>query len=149
MKSKLSMLKSIAVVAALVAGVSGVARADNDMNPFNGESYEYFKNAQAIAGNGPSTFHQSNPNGVSESELQAGSSSGSPVWQPNRFPTTAAAKAPSEWRQSHPHGLSERELQALSSDGSPVWRLPTTSEASSFASTSDPAFTMSAGYGGH
>jgi len=52
MKSKLSMLKSIAVVAALVAGVSGVARADNDMNPFNGESYEYFKNAQATAGNG-------------------------------------------------------------------------------------------------
>jgi hypothetical protein len=144
MKSKLSMLKSIAVVAALVAGVSGVARADNDTNPFNGESYEYFKNAQATAGNGPSTFHQSNPNGVSESELQAGSSSGSPVWQPNRFPTTAAAKAPSEWRQSHPHGLSERELQALSSDGSPVWRLPTTSEASSFASTGDPAYTMSA-----
>ena len=47
MKSKLSMLKSIAVVAALVAGVSGVARADNDTNPFNGESYLYFKNAQA------------------------------------------------------------------------------------------------------
>jgi hypothetical protein len=142
MKSKLSMLKSIAVVAALVAGVSGVARADNDMNPFNGESYLYFKNAQATAGNGPSTFHQSNPNGVSESELQAGSSE-SPVWQPNRFPTTAAAKAPSEWRQSHPHGLSERELQALSSEA-PMWQAPTTSEASSFASTSDPAYTMSA-----
>ena len=144
MKSKLSMLKSIAVVAALVAGVSGVARADNDTNPFNGESYLYFKNAQATAGNGAPTFHQSNPNGVSESELQAGSSE-SPVWQPNRFANTAGVvnKAPSAWRQANPHGLSERELQALSSE-SPMWQAPTTSEASSFASTSDPAYTMSA-----
>jgi len=144
MKSKLSMLKSIAVVAALVAGVSGVARADNDTNPFNGESYLYFKNAQATAGNGPSTFHQSNPNGVSESELQAGTSE-SPVWQPNRFGNTAGAanKTRSEWRQSHPHGLSERELQALTSEA-PMWQAPTTSEAGSFASTSDTAYTMSA-----
>jgi hypothetical protein len=144
MKSKLSMLKSIAMVAVLVAGASGVARADNDMNPFNGESYLYFKNAQATAGNGASTFHQSSPNGVSESELQAGSSE-SPVWQPNRFANAAGAvnKAPSAWRQANPHGLSERELQALSSEA-PMWQAPTTSEASSFASTSDPAYTMSA-----
>jgi hypothetical protein len=144
MKSKLSMLKSIAVVAALVAGVSGVARADNDTNPFNGESYLYFKNAQATAGNGASTFHQSNPTGVSKSELEAGSSE-SPVWQPSRFANTAGAanKAPSAWRQSHPHGLSERELQAQSSEA-PMWQVPTTSEASSFASTNDPGYTMSA-----
>ena len=144
MKSKLSMLKGIAVVAALVAGVSGVARADNDTNPFNGESYLYFRNAQATAGNGAPTFHQTNPNGLSKSELESGSSE-SPVWQPGRFANTAGAanKAPSAWRQSHPHGLSERELQAQSSE-SPVWQLPTTSEASSFASTSDSAYTMSA-----
>jgi hypothetical protein len=144
MKSKLSMLKGIAVVAALVAGVSGVARADNDMNPFNGESYEYFKNAQAAAGNGAPTFHQSNTNGVSKSELEAGSSE-SPVWQPNRFANAAgvANKAPSAWRQANPHGLSERELQAQSSEA-PMWQVPTTSEASSFASTSDPAYMMSA-----
>lgn len=144
MKSKLSMLKSIVVAAALVAGVSGIARADNDTNPFNGESYEYFKNAQAASGNSPSTFHQSNPTGLSESELQAGLSE-SPVWQPNRFANAAGAvnKAPSAWRQGHPHGLSERELQALSSEA-PMWQAPTTSEASSFASTSDPAYTMSA-----
>jgi len=55
-------------------------------------------------------------------------------------------KARSEWRQSHPHGLSERELQALSSEA-PMWQAPTTSEASSFASTSDPAYTMSAANG--
>jgi hypothetical protein len=143
-KSKFSMLKSIAVAAALAAGISGVARADNDTNPFNGESYLYFKNAQATSGNGFSTFHQSNPSGVSESELQAGSSE-SPVWQPDRFANTAgvANRAPSAWRQSHPQGLSEPELQALSSE-SPVWQSPTTSEASSFASTGEPAYAMSA-----
>jgi hypothetical protein len=138
------MLKSIAVAAALSAGISGVARADNDTNPFNGESYVYFKNAQAASANGPSTFHQNYPNGLSERELQSLSSE-SPVWSLNPQAATAGStnRIPSAWRQSHPQGLSERELQALSSE-SPVWQLPTTSEASSFASTSEPAYAMSA-----
>ena len=145
MNSKFSMLKSIVATAALVAGISGVARAaDNDTNPFNGESYLYFKNAQATAGNGASTFHQTNPSGLSKSELEAGSSE-SPVWQPDRFANTAPAtnKAPSAWRQSHPNGLSERELQAQSSEA-PMWQTATQSDANAFASSSDSAVTMSA-----
>jgi len=43
MNSKFSIVKSIAVAAALAAGASGMARADdNSMNPFTGESYAYF-----------------------------------------------------------------------------------------------------------
>ena len=55
MKNKFSILKSIVAAVALAASVSGVARAaDNDTNPLNGESYEYFKNAQATSDHGPS-----------------------------------------------------------------------------------------------
>ena len=42
MNSKVSMMKSIVVAAALVAGASGAAHADNSMNRFGGDSYAYF-----------------------------------------------------------------------------------------------------------
>ena len=45
MNSKSSMLKSVVVAAALVAGVAGVARADSDMSRIGGDSYAYFSNA--------------------------------------------------------------------------------------------------------
>jgi hypothetical protein len=145
MKSKISMFKTIAITAILGASVSGIARADNDMNPFNGESYEYFKNAQAASSNAPSTFRQQYPNGLSQRELQALSSE-SPVWQLANPATTGLASAnmaPSAWRQAHPHGLSERELQALSSE-SPVWQLPTESGPNTVATTSEAPVRLSA-----
>ena len=43
MNRKSSMMKSIVLAAALVAGISGLARADDSsMNPFTGDSYAYF-----------------------------------------------------------------------------------------------------------
>ena len=43
MNSKVSIMKSMVVAVALVAGVSGIARADDSsMNPFTGDSYAYF-----------------------------------------------------------------------------------------------------------
>ena len=78
MKSKFSMLKSIAVAAALVAGVSGIARADDSsMSRLTGDSYAYFNGGQSgnpVFDNASSAWRQSHPNGVSESQLQAASS---------------------------------------------------------------------------
>ena len=132
MNSKFSMMKSIVVTAALVAGVSGIARADNSMNPFGGDSYAYFQMNKPVV-NGASSSRQS---GLSERELQALSSE-SPVWQlPNQSATSAFAStnAPSSVRQSYPNGLSERDYQALSSE-SPVWQYPIQSQTSALAST--------------
>jgi hypothetical protein len=81
MSNKLSTLKSIAIGAALLVGASCIAHAeDNSMNPFNGESYLYFKNAQTFSSSAPSSWRQSHPHGLSARERQALSSE-SPVWQ--------------------------------------------------------------------
>src|SRR6266481_6054705 len=116
MNSKVSMLKSIALTAALVAGVSGMARADDSsMNPFIGDSYAYFnggdlpKISNPVYDNSPSAWRQSNPNGLSERQFQSLVTFAPMVYKP----APVLDYAPSAWRQSHPNGLSERELQAL------------------------------------
>jgi hypothetical protein len=121
MNSKVSMIKSMVVAVALVAGVSGIARADDSsMNPFTGDSYAYFnhgdlpRSGNPVFAKGPSEWHQANPNGLSERQLQALSSESLAA----DFQRPTFDKGPSEWRQDNPHGLSERQLQALSSEGS-------------------------------
>jgi hypothetical protein len=130
MNSKFSMIRSIALTAALVAGVSGVARADdNDMTRLGGSSYAYFNSAPVDKA--PSAWRQANPNGVSERQLQALSSEGLGLdFQHPTFDKTASA-----WRQENPHGLSERELQALSSE-SYAWHQTPSSPTAAFAATS-------------
>jgi hypothetical protein len=64
----------------------------------------------------PSAWHQSNPNGLSERQLEALSSEA----LANDFQRASLHKAPSSFAQSHPHVLSVRELQGLSSEG-PGW----------------------------
>ena len=131
MKSRFSMLKSIAVTAALVAGVSGIARADDSsMSRFGGDSYAYFNNS--VVDKAPSAWRQANPNGVSERVLQSYSAPGE-AWHLNK---PVFDPAPSAFAQSHPNGLSERELQALSSEG-PAWHQPNQSATSAIASTND------------
>ena len=113
MNSKFSVVKSIALAAALVAGVSGMARADdNDMTRLGGSSYAYFNSA--TVDKAPSAWRGANPNGVSELQLQALSSEGLGY----DFQRPTFDKTPSTFRQTHPSGLSERELQALSSEAS-------------------------------
>jgi hypothetical protein len=118
MNSKVSMLKSMVVAVALVAGVSGIARADDSsMNPFTGDSYAYFnkgdlpRNSNPVFDKSSSAWRQANPRGLPERQLEALSSEA----LANDFQRPTFDKAPSTWRQANPHGLSERQLEALSS----------------------------------
>jgi hypothetical protein len=139
MNSKVSILKSIALTAALVAGVSGMARADDSsMNPFTGDSYADFDGGNLPKFGNPaydkstSSWRQSNPDGVSDRQLQSLSTFAPMVYKP----APDFDSAPSVWRQSHPNGLSERELQALGSEA-PAWHPSDQSATSALASTSD------------
>jgi hypothetical protein len=137
MKSKVSIMKSIVVAVALVAGVSGMARADDGGMGRFGDSYAYF-NSQVID-KSPSAWRQANPSGLSERQLEALSSEA----LANDFQKPTFDKAPSSWRQANPHGLSERQFQALSSEGA-AWHSPNQSVTSAVASTNEAAFAQRA-----
>ena len=146
MNSKVSMLKSVALTAALVAGVSGMARADDSsMNPFIGESYADFDGANLPKIGNPvydkslSAWRQSNPDGVSERQYQSLTTFAPMVYKP----APVVDYAPSVWRQSHPDGLSERELQAMSSEAS-GWHPSGKSATSARAATNDATDVTSA-----
>ena len=122
------VMKSLVVAVALAAGVSGIARADDGgMGRFS-DSYAYF-NSQTID-KAPSTFRVSNPNGVSDRQLEALSSEA----LARTFAKPTFDKAPSEWRIANPNGLSESQYQALSSEGA-VWHPSNQSATSAVAST--------------
>jgi len=126
--NKISMMKSLVVAVALAAGVSGIAHADDgDMGRF-GDSYAYF-NSQPVD-KAPSTWRASNPNGLSDRQLEALSSEALGT----AFTKPTFDKAPSEWRIAHRNGLSDRELQALSSEGA-VWHPFNPSATNAVAST--------------
>ena len=137
MNSKVSMMKSVVVAVALAAGVSGIARADDSsLNPFTGDSYAYFNNGDLPRGDKPvfdksaSTWHQANPKGLPERQLESLSSEA----LANDFQRPTFDKAASEWRQENPHGLSESQMQALSSEA-PAWHSTPQSQTSALAST--------------
>ena len=133
-----SLSKQLIVATALALGASSVALADDSsMNPFTGDSYKYFNGGHtlgqaarfngAVFSNAPvdSSWRQSHPNGLTERELQALSSSGLAASASQLDPLVfASAPADTSWRQSHPNGLTERELIALSSSSVSRWRLP-------------------------
>ena len=134
MNSKFSIVKRLVVAAALAAGASGMARADDSsMGRFGGDSYAYFNNA--VVDKAPSAWRQANPNGVPEQQLQALSSEA----LANDFQRPTFDKGPSSWRQANPHGLSERDYQALSSEGS-AWHSSPQAAPSALVSTSDAVF---------
>jgi hypothetical protein len=147
-----SLNKQLVMATALALGASSVALADdNSMNPFTGDSYKYFNGGHTLGErgqfNGPvfskapvdPSWRQSHPNGLTERELQALSSSdlSASASQLNP-PVLASAPADPLWRQSHPNGLTERELQALSSSNLASWQIPNGSGYTASAST-DPA----------
>ena len=138
MNSKVSMIKSMVVAVALVAGVSGIARADDSsMSRFGGDSYAYFNNA--VVDKAPSAWRQANPNGVPEQQLEALSSEA----LANDFQRPTFDKAPSAWRQANPNGLSERQFQALSSEAA-AWHSPNQSATTALASTDGTVIAQSA-----
>ena len=147
-----SLSKQLVIATALALGTSGVALADDSsMSPFTGDSYKYFNGGQnlgnpgqfnrPVASNAPAapSWRQSHPNGLTDHELQALSSSGlaasAPEFNPPMF---ASAPADPSWRQSHPSGLTERELQGLSSSNLAVWQAPNGSENTATASIDRP-----------
>src|SRR6266581_3140117 len=145
MNRKVSMLKSMVVAVALVAGASGIARADDSsMNPFTGDSYAYFnggdlpRGGKPVFDKAPSAWRQANPNGLSERQLEALSSEA----LANDFQRPTFDKGPSEWRQENPHGLSERDMQALSSEAS-AWHSTPQSQTSALTSTNGAVFARS------
>jgi hypothetical protein len=144
-----SLSKQLVVATALALGASSVALADDSsMNPFTGDSYKYFKGGpnsgdpgqvnRPAFGNAPATpsWRQGHPNGLTEPELQALSSSGlSASASQLSPPVLASAPADPSWRRSHPNGPSEPELQALSSSTLAIWQIPNGSQNTASAST--------------
>jgi hypothetical protein len=132
--NKFSLVKSIALTAALAAGVSGIALADdNDMSRIGGEGYAYFNNQPVTKS--PSAWRQANPQGLSERQLEAASSEA----LGNDFQRPVFDKTASTWREENPHGLSERDFQALSSE-SPAWHQSTPTSTRSLATTNEGFF---------
>jgi hypothetical protein len=126
MSRKQSSFSRLIVAAVLAVGASGVAVADDSsMSRFGGDSYAYF-NRPAIGNAAASAaWRQTHPNGPTERELQALSSSDlSTFASQSNPPVFASAPADPTWRASHPNGFTERELQALSSSSLALWQAP-------------------------
>ena len=122
-----SSSRKLVLAAALALTASGLAIADDtSTNRFGGDGYTYF--SQPVRGNMAvvAAWRQSHPNGPSERDLQAASSSSlaafaSQLDNPSSIP--ASAPADLSWRQSHPNGLTDRELQAASASSLATWQL--------------------------
>jgi hypothetical protein len=145
MSSKFSMMKSVVVAAALLAGASGVARADdNSMNPYTGESYAYFNGGNLpqvgtpVVATAPSTFRQTNPHGWTFRDYLANTTTG-PEWKP----APVVDKSLATFSETHPHGLPISTYQALSSDAPEYHQFPSQPDNSGLASA---AGTKSAAY---
>ena len=137
MKSKFATMKNMVVAVALVAGLSGAARADdNSMNPYTGDSYAFFnggnlpQGGKSVIDNAPSAFHKEFPHGLPFSTYQALSGTSAPAWQP----APVLDYAPSAFHQEFPHGLPFSTYQALSSPA-PMFHQPTQPVATAVAPT--------------
>ena len=117
-----SLSHSLVVATAVALGASGAATADDSsMRRFGGDSYAYFANQPVI--NAPSAWRQTHPNGLTERELQAMSSSDLSVFVSQLDPPVfTSASVDTAWRQSHPNGLTEPELLALSASSVSRWQ---------------------------
>jgi hypothetical protein len=130
--------KQLVLAAALVLGASGTALADDSsMNPFIGDSYRYFNGGHNLGDRGQfnrqvfsnvpadPSWRQSHPNGLTEREMQALSSSDLSASAQQLSPQVfASVAADPSWRQSHPNGLTEHELQAAGSSSLASWQGP-------------------------
>ena len=135
-RKQYSLSKQLAVAMALALGTSGVALADDSsMSRLGGDSYAYFNQPVPRNVAASPNWRQSHPNGLTDHELQALSSSGlaasAPEFNPPMF---ASAPADPSWRRNHPNGLTEPELQALSASSLAIWQAPNGSADTATAS---------------
>lgn len=116
--------RQLVAAMALALDASGVAVADDSsMRRFGSDSYAYFANQSVVSA--PSAWRQAHPNGLTDRELQALSSSDLSAFVSQLNPTRlASAPADPTWRQSHSGGLMERELMAVSSSSLSRWQVP-------------------------
>jgi len=125
-----TLTKRLVVAAALAAGVSGMANADE------GGAYGPSEaQLQASSSEGPawhpqqstydqsdSPWRQNNPDGLSVREMQSLWGTWAGQFRMTQ-PTFANASADPSFKQSHPNGLTASEYQAMSSDA-PAWQMP-------------------------
>jgi hypothetical protein len=141
-----SLSKQLVIATALALGASSVALADDSsMNPFIGDSYRYFNGGHNLGDPGhfkgpvfskvaaDPSWRQSHPNGISEHDLQALSSSSVSAAAEQLNPPVLAAAGPS-LRQAH-QNLDERQMQALASSSASRWQASNGSESTASAST--------------
>ncbi len=126
MKSKVSMCRTVAATAVLMASISSMAFA-------NDESMRW------VPDNAPSAWRQSHPDGLSVREMQSlwGSWAGQ---YSMRRPVFSNAPAKASFRASHPNGLSEREMQARWGSWAGQYSL---SQLEFSTAAADPYFKMS------
>ena len=121
-----SLSRQLAVATALALVASGVAIADDtSTSRFGGDGYAYF--SQPVRGNTAAAWRQNHPNGLSQRDLQAASSSSlsaSASQLDNANAVSASAPADPSWRQTHPNGLTQSELQAAGASSLATWQLP-------------------------
>jgi len=109
----------------LALGACGAAYADDSsMSRFGGESYAYFNKPVITANADAVAWRRAHPNGFTEREIVALSSSGlsaaGAALDPPAFSNVAADTT---WRQTHPNGFTEREFQALSASSLAQWHV--------------------------
>lgn len=120
--------RPVVPIVLIALGASGAALADDSsMSRFGGDSYAYFNQPSATVDTtaGAAAWRRAHPNGFTEREMVALSSSGlSAAAAQIDPPAFSVAAADPAWRQSHPNGLTERELQALSASSLAHWQAP-------------------------
>lgn len=124
------LTKRLLVAAALAAGVSVTAYADDGST--NGPSEAQLQAAssggpawhpeQSAYDQSPSSWRQTNPDGLSVREMQSMWGTWAGQFRLNQ-PTVTSTSADASFKQSHPNGLTASEYQAMSSDA-PAWQLP-------------------------
>jgi|SRR6266581_1215081 len=127
-RKRFSTSGKLVLATALALSASGVAIADDtSTSRFGGDGYAYFSQPARVNTAVNANWRQSHPNGLSERDLQAASSSSlaaSASRPDNPNSVLAGASANPSWRQSHPNGLTERELQAAAASSMAMWQLP-------------------------
>ena len=146
-----SLSKQLVIATALALGASSVALADDSsMNPFIGDSYRYFNGGHNLGDPGfkgpviskvpaDPAWRQSHPNGISERDLQALSSSSiSAAAEQLNPPVIASARQPHQ-------NLDERQMQALASSSASRWQAPNGSESTAPTATDQANVAQSSG----